>query len=160
VPYRRLDRTTRILLTAAAAWAALLVMAALVLPAYHSSTTATIGVTRIGASSARVILAPPRTASATLVGVNGLGILATLILPLLIVGLATMAMRAGQVVVAWSMTAFVLMAAVVGALSVGVLLLPIAVLLGVACGRVTSARRDQARPDNLWRPPQPSGEAG
>jgi hypothetical protein len=52
--------------------------------------------------------------------------------------------------VAWTLTAAVIGLTVVGILSIGIFVLPIAVLLGVACGR---ASKGSARPGVRWRPP-------
>jgi hypothetical protein len=152
VPIRRLDRTRTLLLSVAAGWGATLVIGALVVPAYSSSRSATVAIS--GSPPTTAIVTPPRTSTArTLVDVNGLRVLAIVAIPLLAVGLVTMALRTRRVKMAWSVTAVVIALTLVGILTIGVFVLPVAVLLGVACGR--ASRGTRPRSATAWSPARP-----
>ncbi|HWE12277.1 MAG TPA: hypothetical protein VG365_02135 [Solirubrobacteraceae bacterium] len=107
------------------AWSAALVGGAFVLPVYGSSGTSS--------PSARW------SGSSTLVAVNGLGVLVPVGIPLLISVLVWLALhrkcsRGGPIAgyLAWTLVAVLALGCLVAAASIGLLVVPIALLLGRA----------------------------
>lgn len=138
----RADRATRALLGAAALWSVGLIVAATVAPAYSSAS--------VSSSSAPGAAWHPTTnlalaympTSAALVQVNGLKVLALVSLPLLATFVVSLTLghrrrkaKSGAGPLAWTVTVLVAGAALLGMLSIGPFIVPIAVLLGVSCGR-------------------------
>ena len=130
----RTGRTTTTLLVVAGLWAVGLPIAASLLPAYSTGS---------GASSGRQ----------TLLQVNGEWVVVVLCLPLLAVGVVTLALRqrrrgrSGAGRVAWVVTGVLGVASLVAILSVGVFVAPVFLLLAGACAGDPSAERTGV----LWR---------
>jgi len=121
---RRFGRVQRIALASALAWAAGLVIAAVLVPAYQSSSIDSSGAVANG--------------SATLVGVNGWGALLVAAAPLaaaLVIWYALWGRRGrqGAGVLAWVVTALLIGFNVLAMLSIGVFLIPVTLALVVAC---------------------------
>lgn len=117
-------------LLAAGLWATGLLVAGSLVPAYSSSATARTsgGVTTVS------------TASSTLVQVNGVRVVALLALPLLAVVIVAGLLRrrrsharSGAGAPAWVVTGLLGAVSIVGALSIGLFVAPVALLLVVAC---------------------------
>ncbi len=122
---RRFGRLQRIALATALVWAAGLVIAAVLLPAYQSS----------GVSSSGTVT----NSSATLVEVNGWGVLLVAGAPLAAALVIWNALRRrrgrqGAGLVAWVVTALLVVFNVLAMLSIGVFLIPVTAALVVACG--------------------------
>lgn len=110
---------------AALAWSAALVGGAFVLPLYGSSGASSTGAYWSG--------------SLTLVDVNGLGVLVPVGIPVMISALVWFALhrkcsRGGPIAgyLAWTLVVVLALGCVVAAASIGVLILPVALLLGSA----------------------------
>ena len=131
----RFGRLQRISLASAVVWGAGLVLAAVLVPAYQSSSVSSSGTVTEG--------------SATLVGVNGWGALLVAGAPLaaaLVIWYALWRRRGrqGAGVIAWVVTALLVCFNVLVLLSIGVFLLPVTLALVVACS--THGSRSLARP--------------
>jgi hypothetical protein len=132
-------RRARIALAAATLWSLALLVAALTVPVYSESSSTT---TSDGSSM-------EETTSATLVEVNGTAVLVTLAIPLvasLVVAVVLFARQrvaegrgAWLGVVAWLAVAVCGALALLGLLSIGVFVLPVAVALAVAVITSSSA---------------------
>ena len=134
-------------LAVAALWSVLLVVGALVAPAYQSSTTYSRG-TADGPITGEV------TSTRTLVEVNGAGVLLVVAVPLAGVAAVSLSLlsrrrrrRAGAGPLAWTVVGLLGALAFVALMSVGIFMLPAVALLGLACAGAP-------RPDH--RPPPPS----
>lgn len=109
----------------AAAWSAILLVAAVTAPAYESETRTADGrVTRD---------------TATLVEVNGRWALVAVSAPLLATAAVALVLRAGRsrrvaVVAAWTVVGLLTALSVLALLSIGLFFLPTALALAVACG--------------------------
>lgn len=115
------------LTTAGVLWSALIVLGAFVVPAYGGSVSDSAG---HGGST-----------SATLVQVNGLGVLVPVGVPLLVAGLVWLVLhrrcsRGGRATVAWMLIGLLWAFAVLTGFSVGLLVVPVAGLL-TAGARIT-----------------------
>lgn len=137
------DRPTRVLLWIGAAWSAALVVAALLVPAYTTGATSSPGPLGTGSPKGP----PALSTTATLVQVNGIKVLALVGLPLVVVALVAWALgrrrargQAGAGPVAWTLTVLVGLFALAGMLTIGIFVLPVAVLLVVACARQVALR--------------------
>jgi hypothetical protein len=113
-------------------WSVAVVVAAMVVPAYSGS-----GVTSTGATF---------TTSATLVGENGAGVLAVVTLPavatLLVWGALHRYCSRGSAwarPAAWALIGLIGLLCLVGVMTIGIFLLPVAVLLGCAAARTPRA---------------------
>jgi len=126
-------RTASIALAIAAAWSVLLVAAAFVAPAYSTSS----GSASMDTTSGATTTAEVTTGSATLVAVNGPGVLVVTLLVAL--SLATGHRRVG-----WVLTAILCLVNVLALLSVGIFFVPVTLALIVACA--SSERRRVAHP--------------
>ena len=120
----RFGRLQRISLASALVWAAGLVIAAVLAPAYQSSGFSSSGTVTDG--------------SATMVGVNGWGVLLVAGAPLaaaLVIWYALWKRRGrqGAGVLAWVVTALLGCFNVLAMLSIGVFLIPVTLALVVAC---------------------------
>lgn len=107
------------------AWSAALVAGAFTLPVYASSATSSTGAHSSGSQS--------------LVAVNGLGVLVPVGIPLIVSALVWLALHhkcshggpsAGYV--AWMLVAVLVLGCVVAAASIGLLIVPVALMLGRA----------------------------
>src|SRR5262245_39132033 len=121
----RFGRLEGISLAIALAWGAGLVVAALLVPAYQSSSVSSSGTVTNG--------------SATLVGVNGWGALLVAGAPLAAAAVTGYALwrragRQGAGVVAWTITGLLVCFNFLAMLSIGVFVLPVTLALVVACG--------------------------
>ena len=141
VTIRSVDRVNRLLLTIAAAWSALLALGgSFLVPAYSSSSVSSSSVGPAGSRVTRTIV----TSSQTLLQANGLRVLVLLALPLLAVGVVAFSLRKrwvtgrpGPGVLAWTVSGFVGIVSLLGILTIGIVVLPVAVLLLVVCARST-----------------------
>jgi hypothetical protein len=129
----RFGRLQRIALASALAWAAGLVMAAVLVPVYQSSSASSSGAVTSG--------------SATLVGVNGWGALLVAGAPLaaaLVIWYALWRRRARQSAgaLAWVVTALLIGFNALAMLSIGVFLIPVTLALVVACSTHGNKPRD------------------
>jgi hypothetical protein len=128
----RLGRITVSALVIAAAGGAALVVAAFLAPMYASTSVS---------SSGEVI-----QGSATLVGVNGMGVLVVVGLPLLVsvaVGcLLWLSLRRGAVAAAWTLTGVLAAFTLLAMLSIGAFVLPVTAALVVACVASRSTRSE------------------
>ncbi len=149
----RADGATRALLGAAALWSVGLIVAAIVAPAYGS--------TSVSSSSASGVVGHPAVSFAqaythtvaTLIQANGFKALALVVLPLLATVVATLALRrrrrkakSGTGPLAWTVTVLLASAALIGMLSIGPFIVPVAVLLGVTCGRSSGSHAGHFHP--------------
>lgn len=125
-----LPRVSRWLLALAAGWSALLIVGALTVPAYSSTIVHTS------------VRGRPRlvTSSGTLVAVNGVRVLAVVGLPLLATVLVAVDVRrrgrrgrAGGGPLGWIVAGLVSAVSLVGILTVGPVILPVAGLLVAVC---------------------------
>ena len=135
----RLGRVPAVALLVAAIYAAGLVVAAFVLPAYDSDSSSSSG----GTSQA----------SETLVDVNGLGVALVLAVPLLVtlaVGCALALRSRWSLPIAWTLTGLLAAANLLAMLSVGIFVLPVTAALVLACAR----SRPPALPPAVLPPPQ------
>ena len=130
----RLGRVASVALMIATAWGVALLVAGLLLPMYQTATEASSGEVVHG--------------TATLVGVNGPGVLAVLGVPLLVtlaVGSALwQGARRGAVAVAWTLAGLLAAFNVLSMASIGLFVLPITIALLVACA-VRRPRSEQPR---------------
>jgi hypothetical protein len=123
-PGRRFGRAELISLVIALVWGAGLVIAAVVVPVYQTSSVFSGGAATSG--------------SATLVGVNGWGALLVAGAPLtaaVVTGgaLWRRAGRPGAGVLAWAVTGLLICGNVLAMLSIGAFVVPVTVALAVAC---------------------------
>ncbi|MDA8183415.1 MAG: hypothetical protein M0035_03165 [Actinomycetota bacterium] len=154
-PGVRADRTARVLLGAAALWSAGLFAAALSAPFYvGTSASSSAPVSPIGASGFPATI-PTQVAhtSATLVQVNGFKVLAPVSLPLfsvVVVAFALWRRRKNQAPgagwLAWAVTALLVVFALLGMLSIGLFIVPVAVLVALACARSSDRSATAVRP--------------
>ena len=122
------SRTTTIALAFAVAWSALLVAAAIVLPAYGTATKpASVD------SSAGSTTTTATTGAATLVGVNGSGVLIIVSIPLAVSLLVALALAGRRRRVGWVLTALLGFFNLLAMLSIGIFILPTTLALVVAC---------------------------
>lgn len=135
------DRPTRALLRAAGLWSVGLVVAAVLAPIYQSTSVSS-------SSSPGATGGPPTSptqsythTSATLLQVDGLKAVAIAVLPLVATALVAFALSRrrnatlGAGPLAWTVTWLLGIAALVGMLSIGPFIVPVAILNAVACGR-------------------------
>jgi hypothetical protein len=120
----RLGRLERVLLAVAAAWGAGLLAAAVVVPAYSSAGVSSSGAVSYG--------------SATLVGVNGWGVLLVVSVPLVAAAMVGGALwrrrrRPGAGVLAWTIAGLLAVFNVLALASIGVFVIPVTACLFAAC---------------------------
>jgi hypothetical protein len=113
-------------------WAAGFVIVGLVVPVYSSSSS----------SSTTGGVTIHSTSDATLVHVNGLRVLVLLALPLVAVAAVGLSLRSrhrherpGAGVLAWIVTGLLIVVSILGVLTIGLFVAPVAVLLTVLCAR-------------------------
>jgi hypothetical protein len=131
-------------LVGAGVWSVALLVVAVVVPLYGSTSTrfvapATPSAPAIASASASATVAV-RTAHDTLVHGNGFKVLAPLSFPLVAVVAVAVLLPAHRRL-AWAITALVLGLCLLAMLTVGVFLLPAAILLVVACSLPAPATR-------------------
>jgi hypothetical protein len=118
----RLGRGASLALLIGAIWSVALVVAGFLTPMYESESVSSSGEVRHGPG--------------TLVGVNGLGVVVVLAVPLLVTlaaGSALWSSRRGAVAFAWTLTGLLAGFTLLAMLSIGVFILPITAALFVAC---------------------------
>ncbi len=149
----RADGATRALLGAAALWSVGLIVAAIVAPAYDSTAVSSSPTSGAGGHAATNMAQAYTHTSATLVQVNGLKVLAPVGLPLLATVVVSLTLRrrrrkakSGAGPLAWTVTALVAGVALLGMLSIGPFIVPVAVLLGVTCGRSSGGHAGRLHP--------------
>jgi hypothetical protein len=135
-------RFPRVVLAAAALWGIGLLVAAFLLPVDRSETSSASSGSVDRTSTSLPQQAVTVSASSTLVQENGFGVLLPVGLPLLAVGVVAGTLhhraRRGRTTpgpLALTVTIAVVVLSVLALLSIGIFLLPIAVLLAVACSR-------------------------
>ncbi|MHB8295066.1 MAG: hypothetical protein ACYDH5_10680 [Acidimicrobiales bacterium] len=154
-PVLRADRPTRALLGAAALWSAGLLIAALTAPTYSSTSASSSSPSSPSGASGHPTATPTQVAhtSATLVQVNGFRVLAPVSLPLLAVVVVAFALwrrrkngAPGAGWLAWTVTGLLLGLALLEMISIGLFIVPVAVLLAVACVRSSGGPARQVQP--------------
>jgi hypothetical protein len=139
-------RKTYVALGLAALWSIGLLVAAVVAPAYQSSSSSSVSVSA-GSSSDTVDDGQVHTTStSTLVEVNGTGVLVVVGVPLLAVGAVTASLwrrrasgKRGVGPFAWTVVALVSLFTLVAMLSIGIFVVPVTGLLILACVFVLGA---------------------
>jgi uncharacterized membrane protein YhaH (DUF805 family) len=141
------------LLGAAALWSVGLVVAAIVAPAYTSTSVSSPSASRVAAHPTASLAQVYTHTAATLVQVNGFKALAPVGLPLLATVVVSLTLgrrrrraKSGAGPLAWTVTVLVAGAALLGMLSIGPFIVPVAVLLGVTCGRSSGGHAGQLHP--------------
>lgn len=134
----RLPRIATVALSVAAAYGMLLVVAGFLAPVYLSTSESSSGEVTHG--------------SGTLVGVNGLGVVAVLGVPLLATVLVGYALRLrsrrGAVPFAWTLTGLLAAFNLLAMASIGLFVLPVTAALIVACSTSRPRpRQEDAAPD-------------
>jgi hypothetical protein len=121
---------------AALAWAVGLIVAAVLLPAYGGSESAATASVSSGAGAAPLVHSTA-AGSITLVDENGPWVLVLVTLPALVCGMVWTGLRGGRRGVQVARVAIGLLGAfcLVAAMSIGLFVLPVAVLLGAAAAR-------------------------
>ena len=135
----RYSRTTAFALGVALVWSVLLVVAAFVAPVYSTSSSAVSSAPSSGAAAA----AEP-TGTATLVAVNGAGVLLIVSLPLVASLVVAAALALGRRRLGWVVTSLLIVLNVLAMLSVGLFFVPTTVALIVACASTPLPRRRTA----------------
>ena len=129
------SRTTTIALWFAVAWSSVLVLAAFVLPVYGtSSSTATVDSS--GGSTTEVTT----SGTATLVGVNGFGVVLVIGFPLVVTLLVATALAFRRRRLGWILTGVLCFFTVIGLMSIGLFVAPTTLALVVACAATERVR--------------------
>jgi hypothetical protein len=134
------SRTAATALSFALVWSALLVVGALVLPAYGTSSQSATTDTGTGAAST----APVTTGTETLVGVNGPGVLVVVGIPLIVTMLVAAALAFRRRRLGWVLTSVLGFFTLLAMMSIGIFILPTTLALVVACA--ATERRRVAHP--------------
>lgn len=134
------SRTTGIALGVALAWSLLLVVAAFVVPVYGTAS----GSATVDPSTGLSTTTTEITGSATLVGVNGPGVLVVIGIPLVATLLVGWALAARRRRIGWVITSALCVLNVLALLSVGIFFVPTTLALIVACA--ATERRRVAHP--------------
>lgn len=152
----RTDRPTRVLLGAAALWSVGLVVAALTVPAYSSTSASSSSPSSPFGASGHPTTTPSAHVmhtSATLVQVSGFAVLAPVSLPLLAVVVVAFVLwrrrkseTPGAGWLAWAVTGVLFGVALLGMLSIGLFIVPVAVMLAVACARSSDVPAKHLQP--------------
>jgi hypothetical protein len=129
------SRTTSFALAFAAVWSAVLVLAAFVLPVYGTSSASSTG-----DASGNESTSVTTTGTATLVGVNGLGVLLVIGFPLLITLLVGAALAARRRRLGWVITGVLCFVTVILLTSIGLFVAPTTLALVVACAATERVR--------------------
>lgn len=152
---RRADRPTSVLLATAALWSAGLVVAALTVPFYDSTSVSSSAPSSPSGASGHpmTIFTQVAHTSATLVQVNGFKALAPVSLPLFAVAVVAFTVwrrrkngAPGVGWLAWTVTVLLVSVALLGMLTIGPFILPTAVLVAVACARSSGEPARQLQP--------------
>jgi len=124
------SRTSTVALGFAVIWSLLLVVAALTLPVYGtSSSSSTAG----GATTTTA-------GTATLVGVNGIGVLIVIGFPLVISLVVAWALAARRRRLGWIVTGVLCFFTVISLMSIGLFVAPVTLALVVACAATERLR--------------------
>ncbi|MDA8284011.1 MAG: hypothetical protein M0Z42_12140 [Actinomycetota bacterium] len=154
-PVVRADWPTRVLLGTAALWSVGLVIAALTAPFYSSMSASSTSPSSPSGASGHLMTTPAQVthASATLVQVNGFKVLAPVSLPFLAVAVVAFVLwrrrkkeSPGAGWLAWTVTVLLVGVALLGMLSIGPFIVPVAVLVAVACARSSGGSARQVQP--------------
>ena len=129
------SRSTSIALAFAVVWSAVLVLAAFVLPVYGTSSGSSTG-----DASGDQSTAVTTTGTATLVGVNGLGVLLVIGFPLIITLLVGAALAARRRRLGWIITGVLCFFTVIALMSIGLFVAPTTLALVVACAATERVR--------------------
>jgi len=139
------DRPTATLVALAAVWSVGLVVAGTTVPAYASSTATITSTSTPGSVLRTHQVEVAHSTTATLLQVNGPGVLVLLALPLVAVTIVAGLLvwrrargRPGAGAPAWTVTALLGAFSLVGILTIGPFVIPVPVLLAAACGRTGS----------------------
>jgi hypothetical protein len=133
-------RTSATALSFALVWSALLVVGALVLPSYGTSSQSASMDTTTGVTTTE----PVTTGTATLVGVNGPGVLIVVGIPLVVTLLVGTALAFRRRRIGWVLTSILGFFTLLAMLSIGIFILPTTLALVVACA--ATERRRVAHP--------------
>jgi hypothetical protein len=134
------SRTSATALSFAVVWSALLVVGALVLPAYGTASQSATVDSGTGSAST----APVTTGTETLVGVNGHGVLIVVGIPLVVTLLVGAALAFRRRRIGWVLTSILGLFTLLAMLSIGIFILPTTLALVVACA--ATERRRVAHP--------------
>ncbi len=157
-PVVRADWPTRVLLGTAALWSVGLLIAALTAPAYGSTSASSTSPSSPSGASTGPMTTPTQLAHtsvsfATLVQVNGFKVLAPVSLPFLATAVVAFALwrrrkkeTPGAGWLAWTVTVLLVGVALLGMLSIGPFIVPVAVLVAVACARSAGGPARQTTP--------------
>jgi len=131
----RYSRNAWIALGVAVVWGLLLVVAAFVVPVYSTSN---------GSATDGTVPTTTTEGTATLVGVNGYGVLLVISVPLVAAVVVAWALARGRRRIGWVVTSLLGVLNVLAMLSVGIFFLPVTIALIVACA--STPRTRVARP--------------
>lgn len=128
----RLGRGTAAMLALAGCWSAILIVGVFFVPAYQSAGRASAGNGAIRVPAGHQNPAPPTLAAADPYVV---AVLAVPLLMVLVAGIALwLSSRRTGVVIAWTAAGILVVLSVLGLMSVGIFVLPSALMLVIACG--------------------------
>ena len=134
------SRTSATALSFAVVWSALLVVGALVLPAYSTASQSAT----LDDGSGTVSSAPVTTGTETLVGVNGQGVLIVVGIPLVVTLLVAAALAFRRRRIGWVLTSVLGVFTLLAMMSIGMFILPTTLALVIACA--ATERRRVAHP--------------
>lgn len=129
----RYSRNAWIALGVAVVWGLLLVVAAFVAPVYSTSSGSAVDGTD-------GTVATTAEGSATLVGVNGYGVLLVISVPLVAALVVAWALARGRRRLGWVVTSVLCVLNVLALLSVGIFFVPVTLALIVACASTPRTR--------------------
>ena len=127
----RYSRNAWIALGVAVVWGLLLVVAAFVVPVYSTSS---------GSATDGTVPTTTTEGTATLVGVNGYGVLLVISVPLVAAVVVAWALARGRRRIGWVVTSLLGVLNVLALLSVGIFFLPVTIALIVACASTPRTR--------------------
>ncbi len=136
------SRTAATALSFALVWSALLVVGALVLPAYGTSSQSATA--DMGDGTGAQTITPVTTGTETLVGVNGPGVLIVVGIPLIVTMLVAAALAFRRRRLGWVLTSILGFFTLLAMMSIGIFILPTVLALVVACA--ATERRRVAHP--------------
>ena len=123
------SRRTPFALAFALVWSLLLVVGAFLAPVYSTSSQSASADSTTGVTTTTAVT----TGSATLVGVNGYGVLVVVTIPLVATLFVAIALARGRRRIGWVVTSVLALLNVLALLSVGIFFVPTTVALIVAC---------------------------